>query len=510
VIPSLGIAGVFEQACRWKGEQPFLLDSYVRWTGREAWRQARTVASALRAKGVAKGSVVGFFCLPSARHAVAFFACQMLGAVCCALHTKDTDLRLQKALGRIGAEVLIGDSDQSRRLSGIAGAAAKAPLIVHLDRSQPGSDDLAASDDMASSLETTPISPNDTAVLFFSSGSTGDPKCVVHSQKTVLETAFAGSLVYGVSDPSDGVSIPMSPSFAAWLHTVLPFVALRGKIFFHDAFDPLDYLETLAAEGMTVAALVPSVWNMVLGQEFSGDMTRLRMAFYSGEKGSTKLIRELAAFAPAVRTAYLATEGGCAAGIVAPHEVLVGRDLPTAVGQPIPGADLKLIDPEGGFDDVVAPGQTGEVAISGGSLALGYLGDDLLTRAQFHDGWWRSGDLGVLDEQGLLTIRGRKDNRINTGGIKVHAEEIENVLLSHPAVRGAAVIGAEDAEFGQRIEAHLVVDDASVTPSDVLSYCERSRMLPRALLPKAIHFHPELPTSPTGKLYRKGLSKSEA
>ncbi len=505
---ALDIAEVFARACRWKGEQPFLLDRYVRWTGNQALSEAHNVASALEARGVGKGSVVAFFCLPSARHAVAFFACQMLGAICCALHTKDTVPRLQKALARIHADVLIGDSDQYQRVREIADASAKPPTVLQLDRSRPESDDLAEPGASASAFQPAPASANDSAVILFSSGSTGDPKCVVHTQKTVLETTFAGPFVYGVNDPSDGVPIPMSPSFAAWLHTVLPFVALRGKIFFQDSFDPLDYLETLAVEGLTVAALVPSAWNIVLGQDFSGDLSGLRVAFYSGEKGSTKLIRELAALAPSVRTAYLASEGGCAAAIVAGHDVLVGRDNPAAVGQPIPGADLKLIAPDGGFDDVVAAGETGEVTIRGGSVAQGYLEDATLTRSEFRDGWWRTGDLGVLDAEGLLTIRGRKDNRINTGGIKVHAEEVENALLTHPAVRGAAVIGVEDGEFGERIEAHVVVDDATVAASDILGFCESTELLPKAFLPKAIHFHPELPTSPTGKLFRKGLGRS--
>ncbi len=229
------------------------------------------------------------------------------------------------------------------------------------------------------------------------------------------------------------------------------------------------------------------------------------MAFYSGEKGSEELIRNLAALAPEVRTAYLTSEGGCAAAVVASHNVLVGSNAPTVVGQPIPGAGLKIIEPGGGFEDIVDAGQTGEIAVAGGSLAKGYLGDEKLTRETFRKGWWRTGDLGVIDRQGQLTIRGRKDNRINSGGIKIHAEEVESGLLEHPAVRQAAVIGVEDAEFGERIQAHVVVDDESISPIDILKHMGRAELIPAALLPKAIHFHDELPIGPTGKLYRKGL-----
>ena len=505
--PPLSVAEMYARACRWKGDQPFLLDRYVRWSGTDSLHQAREVAGALQIQGVGKGSVVAFFCAPSARHAVVFFACQRLGAVCCALHTRDTDARLQKSLSRIAAGFLIGDHDQMERVHQLAGAVENAPTVLVINRVRPETDDLNLSGDIEPVPDPSPATHDDTAVILCSSGTTGDPKCIVHTQRTVLATSLAGPHVYGVNDPSDGVAIPMSPSFAAWVHTVLPFVALRGKLFFQDSFDAHDYLKTLSHESLTVAGMVPSAWNHVLGEEYAGDLSHLRVAFYSGEKGSAKLVRELAAFAPAVRTAYLASEGGCAAAIVASHEVLVGMDEPAAVGKPIPGAGLKLIAADGGFDAEVEPGQTGEVTISGGSLAQGYLLDDALTHSQFQNGWWRTGDLGVLDERGQLTIRGRKDNRINSGGIKDHAEEIENALLTHPAVRQAGVVGVEDPVFGERIEAHLVVGTDNVSPQDILSHCENTNALPHALLPKAIHFHDSLPTSPTGKLFRKGLHK---
>ncbi len=163
-----------------------------------------------------------------------------------------------------------------------------------------------------------------------------------------------------------------------------------------------------------------------------------------------------------------------------------------------------MIDPDGGVDDLLPAGELGEIAVCGASLAAGYLNNPALTAERFSGGWWRTGDLGVLDDAGRLFVKGRVDNQINTGGIKVRAEEIEAALLSHPAVKLAGVVGEPDEQWGERIEAHLAAETA-LTSEDILDYLKENELLPRHLLPKAVHFRDTLPTGPTGKLYRQGL-----
>jgi acyl-CoA synthetase (AMP-forming)/AMP-acid ligase II len=111
----------------------------------------------------------------------------------------------------------------------------------------------------------------------------------------------------------------------------------------------------------------------------------------------------------------------------------------------------------------------------------------------------------MIDDKGLLYVKGRLDNRINTGGIKVHAEDVEASLLKHPLVQLAAVIGVPDKKWGQKIVAHLVVSCNDVDEEEILYYCQKKGLLPKAHLPKEIYFHESLPTGPTGKLYRRGL-----
>ena len=161
--------------------------------------------------------------------------------------------------------------------------------------------------------------------------------------------------------------------------------------------------------------------------------------------------------------------------------------------------------PGGSFDDEAPHGETGEIAVSGPSLAIGYWKDEALTREKFRDGWWRSGDLGRLDDDNYLWVSGRIDNVINTGGIKVSGEEIEHALLSHPNIAQCAVVGQPDQRLGQRIEAYLVASGAAPDTEAIHQYLRNERHLAGFKVPKVFHFVAALPTGPTGKLFRRAL-----
>jgi len=138
-------------------------------------------------------------------------------------------------------------------------------------------------------------------------------------------------------------------------------------------------------------------------------------------------------------------------------------------------------------------------------VAVGYSKDEALTREKFHDGWWRSGDLGRFDDDNYLWVFGRIDNVINTGGIKVSGEKIEHALLSHPNVAQCAVVGQPDPQTGQRIEAFLVARGAPPAAAALDQYLRTERHLAGFKVPKAFHWVSELPTGPTGKLFRRAL-----
>lgn len=511
-----GIARVYARACRWRGPAELFADPHERLSGHAAWEASRRFAAALPALGWQPGGVVAFLCKSSARHACAWFGVTLAGGVACSLHVRETAPKLAEALDWLGASVLVHDADLAPLAAEVLSAAGMDSGLKACRRVSLGAkgDAEAAWDAIQADrtgLPSADFPPADAlAGIILSSGSTGRPKGVMHTQRTLAANARAGQQLYSQVTAQDTVLVMMQPSFAAWVNVVLPCVGGGARVVFGGVFTPAGFLEQLAAERVSLAPLVPTMWRMVLAEDVARhDLSAMRNVSISGEPPARpdlqgihdRVCRNISSF-------YCSSEAGTGAAVLATTHDILDRDKPATSGKPVVGADLKVIDPAGGFDDELPPGETGEIAVAGSSLALGYWRDEALTRERYRDGWWRSGDLGRLDEDGDLFVEGRTDNLINTGGVKVHGEEVERVLLAHPGVAQVAVVGARDARWGERIEAHLVPRAGSwgEAPSvEALDAHCRAQGLAGFKVPKAFHFVAALPVGPTGKVYRRGL-----
>lgn len=503
MLNGTNLTTMFETACWWVGTRPFLIDDLRGLSGTEAAASVRQAAARLRAAGLRKGGVVAFLSGASVDHAVAFFAVLRAGGAACFLHLRESDGRLADTLADIGPSILVVEDGAAERAAAIAANLEHSPPILtlaRLSRFEQGDDEVAEAD----------VAADDLAAIILSSGTTGRPKQVLHTHRTLHATAMMAAPIYGVEGPHDGIVIPMAPSFGAWMHTVLPFVAQRGTITFQRKFDAAGYVDLLEQQGGSVAALVPTVWRMILPSLAKRELPRLRVAMFSGEPGTPDLVNALNGRFSCLRSVYLASEGGCASGVVADEHLLARDGMSAAAGQPVPGADVRVIDPDSSEFRAVAEGEIGEIAVRGPSVSIGYLGQPELTAQRFSGGWWRTGDHGWIDSYRVVHIKGRADNRINTGGIKVHAEEIESALLRLPIVRAAAVVGVPDPHWGERIEAHVVLADPALGAEAVAAALETSGSLPRMMLPKRFHVHESLPSGPTGKLYRRALLEGPA
>lgn len=495
-------------ACRWKGANEFLADAEDRLSGSETLEAIARVAGGLAELGIGKGSVVTFLCGSSVRHTVAFFACQWLGAIGCALHVRDTPARLAKAIDWLEADALLFDDDLENTATAISEQCDRSIQLVNFGNETAADAVISfAGLRAADPIPMADVGPGDPATIILSSGTTGEPKGVVHLNRTLFAASRMCQAVYGATEPEDSMIVVMAPSFAAWVITVLPHIAARARIVFGRSFDPAGFLETLSRERITMAPLVPTMWRMILAAEPRRfDLSHLRTVFYSGEPGTPDLVADLAAqLCPGVRTGYMSSEANCASAIVAGPATLLTAGKAASTGRPVPGADLRVVDPDGDVHAAQPAGEVGEILMRSPSIASHYWKDPDRTEEKFVHGWWRSGDLGYLDEDGDLFVVGRTDNVINTGGIKVHAEEVEAALSQHPGVAMAAVVGAPDETWGQRIEAHVVRSDTALSEDALLAYCMSSAGLARIKLPKRVIFVDALPTGPTGKLYRRGL-----
>lgn len=499
---------LYIRSCQWLDREPLFVDAAERISGAQALGQSLRFAQGLTAMGAGAQSVVAFLCKCSARHAAAWFAGPLSGRISCNLHVRETPQRLGEALAWLEAAVLVHDADLDALAEAAVAASGRAISRVSLG-ARGGADasftELVEASEAFDVLAHRP-SPDALGAIILSSGTTGRPKGVMHTQRTLLENAKAGQHGFGCLTPHDAVLILMQPSFAAWPIFALPALGGKAKICFRDEFKPAAFLAAIEQERITIAPLVPTMWRMVFAEDASRyDLSSLKLAVVGGEPPSASDLARMRAICPGVACTYVASESFMAGSVVAFTDDLVRRGKVGAAGRPAVGADVKIIDPAGGFADEVAMGEIGEIAVSGSSLAAGYWKDAELTRKRFDNGWWRSGDLGRLDADGYLWVLGRTDNVINTGGIKVSAEEIELALMKHPQIAQCAVIGRPDERFGQRIEAFIVARGAPPDVEELGSFLREKAELAAFKAPKAFHVVDALPTGPTGKLYRRAL-----
>jgi acyl-coenzyme A synthetase/AMP-(fatty) acid ligase len=503
------LSDLFIRSAQWRGRDELFVDDENRIPGTDALDQALGMAQGFAANGAASGEVIAFLCRSSARHAVAWFAAPLSGRIACSLHVRERTQRLGQALGWLDAKILVHDDDLEAEA--IAAVTASGRAIRRISLGARGSADADYSDIVASmarfDIAANRPKPADLAAIVFSSGTTGKPKGIMHTQKTLLEAAKGGQVVMGPITPDSATLLYMQPSFAAWPIIVLPFVAAKAKVCFGKIFTPAAFLETCQRERITKAPLVPTMWRMVFeASPENYDLSALTLVSISGEAPAPSDVRQLYdRICKNICCVYLSGEAFTASGVMANTRDLMERGKIGSSGRPVVGGDVRILVPGGSFDDEAADGETGEIAISGPSLAVGYWKDPELTREKFRDGWWRSGDLGRLDADRYLWVSGRIDNVINSGGIKVSGEEIEHALLSHPSVAQCAVVGQPDQKLGQRIEAYLVARGAPPAHDDISRFLREQRHLAGYKIPKAFHWIDAMPTGPTGKLFRRAL-----
>jgi acyl-CoA synthetase (AMP-forming)/AMP-acid ligase II len=502
-----GFSDLYLRSTQWRDGAALFADEGERLSGPEALAASLRLAQAYAAHGAGEGDVVAFLCKSSARHAVAWAAAPLSGRVACNLHVRETGARLGETLAWLDARILVHDADleseaaaaihESGRtiarlsLGGRGGAAASyddivaggAPFDVVGHRPKPGAN----------------------AAIILSSGTTGRPKGIVHTQASLLETAKGGQLVFGPVTPHDATILFMQPSFAAWAVIMLPFLGGKAKTYFGQVFTPAGFLAAVAREKITMAPLVPTMWRMVFeASPGSYDLSSLKLATISGEPPAPSDIDKLKRLiCPRITAPYLSSEAFTGSPVLAFTEDLSMPDKIGSSARPGVGTDVRILDPAGMAER--PNGESGEISVSGPSLAKGYWKDSAETMRRFVDGWWRSGDLGRIDKDGYVWVEGRIDNIINSGGIKISGEEVEKAILAHPSVVQCAVIGQKDEKFGQRIEAYVVARQPAPGAGDIEAWLRAEGKLASFKIPKAFHFVEALPTGPTGKLYRRGL-----
>jgi fatty-acyl-CoA synthase len=353
------------------------------------------------------------------------------------------------------------------------------------------------------------VDPEDPAVLLFTSGTTGEPKAAVlrhrHLTSYVLETVeFMGA------DPDDAALVSVPPYHIAGIAAVLTSVWSGRRLVYLPQFSAESWVDTAAREAATHAMVVPTMLGRILEvlAERGEKLPALRHLSYGGGRMPIALVERALDHLPHVGlvNAYGLTETSSTIAVLGPedHRDAASSSEPEvrarlgSVGRPLPNLEVEIRDPMG---VAVPAGTHGEIWVRGDQVSGEYLGRGA---ALSSDGWLATNDGGWLDTEGYLFVEGRLDDIIVRGGENLSPGEIEDVLLTHPDVADAAVIGVPDEEWGEAVAAVIVLAEGAQAEPDALRAWVAER-LRSTRAPQRIEFRPELPYSETGKLLRRVL-----
>jgi len=456
--------------------------------------RSNRLANAWRERGLKPGDGVTILARNHRWFLDAVFAAAKSGAKIVLLNTDFAGPQIREVAGREGTDLLVFDDEYAGMLEGIDPPHGRFRAWTD----GPGEDTLEALI-QAGDPAAPPKSQTKPKIIILTSGTTGTPKGAPRDEPRSL--APIGGLLSKVPFRAREVTECCAPMFhALGFASALLAVALGSTLVVRRRFDPEATVDSLERHRATAMVVVPVMLQRILdvGEDAikGRDLSSLRIIFVSGSALGPELAkRALRAFGPVVHNLYGSTEVAYAT-IATPDDL---QAEPGTAGKVVRGAVVKIVDERG---EELPPGKTGRIFVGNAIQFEGYTGGG--TKEQI-EGLMSSGDVGHLDERGLLFIDGRDDEMIVSGGENVFPGEIEELLAGHEAIAEAAAIGVSDERFGQRLRAFVVLrPGATLTEDEVKAYVRDN--LARYKVPREVVFLDELPRNPTGKVLKRELA----
>ncbi len=356
---------------------------------------------------------------------------------------------------------------------------------------------------------------DDTAVILYTSGTTGQPKGAELRHRNMRDNALLGESLFGIDPENPERFLCVLPLFHSFGQTVIQNAgaATGGTVVMLPRFEAGPALQLMESEGITFFAGVPTMyWGLLGALKEAGDAVdveklaaTLRVAAAGGSALPVEVHKNFKdKFGVTILEGYGLSETSPVASFSPPDaEPRVG-----SIGIAIPGVEMKLLEP-GSWDEVDPehedPEAIGEIAIKGHNIMKGYYGRPEATVDAIQDGWFRSGDLGRRDKDGYFYIVDRSKDMIIRGGYNVYPREVEEVLMTHPDVSLAAVIGVPHESHGEEVKAVVILEDGATITEDELVAWGKEQMAGYKY-PRIVEFVPNLPMTATGKILKRELS----
>jgi long-chain acyl-CoA synthetase len=487
-------------------QAPALADGERRWNWATLRADSGRLAQTLARRGVVAGDRVALLLGNRAEFVIATHAVLRLGAVLVPMSIREAAPGVAFILNQCRATAVLADAglatlvpqhlDDGQALQRIClgdGAAPDGWLFWNAE--------VATQED--ATFEDAAPPEDDGAVILYTSGTTGKPKGAVLTHLNLLHSVLHYRHALGLR-PDDRALLAVPASHVTGLVAiVLAMAGVGGAVVVLREFKAANCLAMIKRERISYTLMVPAMYALCLLEPTweDTDLSGWRLAGFGGEPMPPATIKALRQHCTGIRlfNAYGATETTSPVTLTPP-----GAAPLDSVGVALPCADVRVVDDDG--HDLPA-GQSGEIWIAGPMVVPRYWDNPQATADGFAGGYWKSGDIGTLDAQGFLRVHDRKKDMINRGGYKVFSVEVENCLLSHPAVREAATVGVPCPVLGERIHAFVHAPDSASTSqlqTELVALCRQQ--LADYKTPDAWTWLAEpLPRNPNGKVLKRDL-----
>jgi long-chain acyl-CoA synthetase len=451
-------------------------------------------AGLLRSKGVGPGDRVGMQ-LPNVPYfPIVYYGALRLGAVVVPLNPLLKAREVEYHLSDSGSKVMIGWKDFAGPAQAGADAAGAEAIIV-----EPGAfEELLGAADTVD--EVADREDDDPAVIIYTSGTTGTPKGATLTNSNLHMGAKVGGELVDASPES--VAMGTLPLFHVFGMSVMMNVTLvaHGLLTLVPRFEPGKVLEVIERDHVTTFGGVPTMYTALLhhGERDQHDVSSLDVCVSGGAALPVEVLHGFdEAFGCKVLEGYGLSETTGMGSFNLPDR----ERKPGSIGVPIGGTEIRLVDDK---DSDVPDGEPGEVVMRGPFVMKGYWDREDATEEVMRGGWFHTGDIATVDEDGYFFIVDRKKDMIIRGGYNVYPRELEEVLYGHPAVREAAVIGVKHDSLGEEVGAAVALKDGeSATPDELRAYMKEN--VAAYKYPRVVWIVDELPKGPTGKVLKREI-----
>ena len=466
-------------------------------------RQVAGLRGGLASLGLEPGDRVGIVAANNWYFVVSYLAVLGSGLVAVPMNPTSPVPEIERELAAIGARAVIAGPKGKPLVGGLDRT--NLPALEHIIISEGGDAGGNISLDDLIGADPVPLvdrAEGDLAVLIFTSGTAGSPKAAMLTHGNLLANLEQCQAHPGRRQGPDDVVFGVLPLFHIFgLNVVLGLSLVAGAtVLLVERFDPQTGVESVVQHGITVISGAPTMWAAwaALPGAPADAFATVRLATSGAAKLDAEVHRAIRQrFALDLNEGYGLTEASpvvtSGTGLEAPEG---------SIGVPLPGVHVRLVDPSG--DDALV-GDAGELWVRGPNIFTGYWEDpEATSKALTEDGWLRTGDVAVVDDDGFLFLVDRVKDLIIVSGFNVFRAEVEDVLAAHPAVAHAAVIGVPHPHSGEAVKAYVVtVDGISAEEDELIQHCEAH--LARYKCPQKVMFVDEIPQSATGKVLRKEL-----